>query len=85
VSEMSAETARFWADHIAGGPGNVVVALAQPLPGVEHGERIGIFSTIENASAWADTLSEDEFSGVVFVPYVIDVPEYGNVPEGERQ
>jgi hypothetical protein len=74
----------FYAAHAAGGPGNVVLALAQPII-ADHGERIGVFSTIAKARAWADTLSEDEFAGVVFSPYVIDVPEYGNVPKGERQ
>lgn len=76
------EVDEFYALHAAGGSGNVVAVHAQRKDG---GERLGIFSTVERARAWSDSLSDDEYVGSVFVPYVIDVPEYGNVPKGERQ
>lgn len=72
----------FYAAHAAGGPGNVVVVHVVLKDG---GERLGIFSTIEKARAWSESLDDDAHHGVVFVPYVVDVPEYGNVPKGERQ
>jgi hypothetical protein len=82
VSEHAPESTRFWAEHAAGGPGNVVAAYARRNDG---GETLGIFSTIALAEAWAESLDEEEYAGVVFAPYVIDVPEYGNVPKEERQ
>lgn len=76
------DIAPFYAAHAAGGPGNVVLARAQRKDG---GERVGVFSTLARATAWSDGLSDEEYHGTVFVPYVVDVPEYGNVPKGERQ
>lgn len=69
--------------HTSGGPQNVVLAIVT----CDGRERYGIFSTLDRAHEWADTFDcdDEESSGAVFVPYVIDVPEYGNVPKGQRQ
>lgn len=82
MSEPAGDIDAFYAEHAAGGPGNVVAVHAMRRDGRE---RLGVFSTFEKARAWSDSLSEREYSSVVFAPYVIDVPEYGNVPKGERQ
>lgn len=56
-----------------GGSGNVVVVLAY-----SHGiERTGIFSSIEKAQEWRDTLGDDWTC--IFAPYVVDEPDFGNV------
>ena len=73
---------QFFAEHAAGGPSHIVAAMAVKAAG---GEDFAVFSTIAKARAWADTLNDDDYRGVVFVPYVVDVPEYGNVPKGKRQ
>jgi hypothetical protein len=79
---MDQDVKQFYEDHAAGGAGNVVVAHVQ----FDEGERIGIFSSIENAQVWADTFEDNgACNGVVFVPYVVDVPEYGNVPARGQQ
>jgi hypothetical protein len=39
-------------------------------------ERPAIFSTQEKAQSWVDTLPEDV--AAIFVPLVVDVPEFGN-------
>ena len=48
-------------------------------------ERVDIFSTREKADAWADKFDADDGYACVFVPYVVDEPEFGNVPRRERQ
>ena len=48
-------------------------------------ERVDVFSTREKADAWADKFSGDDGYACVFVPYVVDEPEFGNVPRRERQ
>lgn len=82
MNEMDAETAQFWAKHAAGGPTHVVLAIAVYKEG---GFRNGIFSDIEKATAWSDALDDDEYGHVVLSPYVIDVPEFGNVPQSQGQ
>jgi hypothetical protein len=78
--QLSDDADSFFARHAAGGPSNIVLAFASRLNGGEHiGEHIGVFSTIDKARAWADTLNDDECEGVVFCPFVIDAPEYGNL------
>ena len=76
----SAET--FYAQHAAGGPTNVVVAYAIRK---DEGQDIGIFSTLQKAREWSDALSDDRYHGCVFAPYIIDVPEFGNVPKEAQQ
>lgn len=77
---MDAE--RSFDDHVAGGPTNIIVATAI----CNDGDFIGIFSTYAGAQKWADSWEDDEeCKGIVFAPYVIDVPEYGNVPKAEQQ
>ncbi len=39
------------------------------------GESYGLFSSIENAAAWA----EKQEACSVISPYIVDEPEYGNV------
>lgn len=75
------DTEKYFEKHEAGGPTHVVVAKAVG----RHGNDCeGIFSSIANAQAWADTLDDENFHGVVFVPYVIDVPEFGNIAKDTR-
>ena len=58
-----------------GGSGNVVVVFAYSE--FNYDELTGIFSSIEKAHAWRDTLG-DEWT-CIFAPYVVDEPDYGNV------
>lgn len=44
-----------------------------------------VFSTIEKARAWCDTLCEETYDHTVAAPFVVDVPEFGNVPKRDRQ
>jgi hypothetical protein len=74
------ETDKFFADHVAHGSTHVVVAHVMLEDGAE---RHGVFSSLEKAEAWADEIDED--GDVVFVPYIIDHPEYGNIPAEELQ
>ena len=78
---MSAEKDEFFARH-RGGTGNVVVAWV-----LKDGERdqISVFGSIEQANAWANRFNEDDGYVCVFVPFVVDEPDYGNVPKRERQ
>jgi hypothetical protein len=73
---------RFYADHVAGGPTHIVMAIAAHKNGHDH---LAVFSSLEKAEAWADSLEDDEYYGVTFAPGIIDVPEYGNVPKGAQQ
>ena len=77
------EVDEFYAEHEAGGPTHVVMAIG--VCKGSDGFRNGIFSTIAKARAWANTLSDDEYEHVVFAPYIVDVPEYGNVLKRHRQ
>jgi hypothetical protein len=45
----------------------------------------GIFSASDNASAWCASLCEETYTQTVTAPFVVDVPEFGNVPKHERQ
>jgi hypothetical protein len=40
-------------------------------------ERIQVFSTVETAQGWANSLSDDVHC-VIIDPMIVDVPEYGN-------
>lgn len=80
---MSDDTEAFFAKHAAGGPSHIVLAMA--MRANDGGFRCQAFSSLALALAWSASLSEQEFTGTVFAPHVIDVPEYGNVPKGERQ
>ena len=68
---------KFYAKH-RGGSGNVILAIA-----VSHFDTDdhmnGIFSNIENAESWSEKIGENW--SCVFVPMVVDVPEYGNSVE----
>lgn len=72
----------FYEQHAAGGPDCVVVAHVY----FDDGERIGIFRSLDRAHAWADNFEHDETCrGAVFAPYVIDIPDFGNVPREMQQ
>jgi hypothetical protein len=68
---MSGEQ-EFYAKH-RGGSGPVVVVTAVDIWG---NERQGIFSSLERAKAWRETLGSD-FT-CIYAPYVVDAPEWGN-------
>lgn len=73
---------QFFARHVAGGPTHVVAAFAErAIDGCDF----AVFSSLALAQAWADGLDDADYDGVVFVPYVIDVPEFGNVPREMQQ
>lgn len=83
---IDAETRTFFDDHAAGGPSNVVIVHFY----ADGNERVGVFSTLEAAYRWVDKVRDDERleddeSCAVFVPYIIDVPEYGNIPKNKQQ
>lgn len=79
---MSDDVDQFYADHVARGP-NHVVLVTVILPDGTIG-RVEVFSTLAKAQEWSDTLPDDTYSHCVHSPHIIDVPEYGNVPKGER-
>lgn len=79
---MSDDIDTFYAKHAAGGPSHVVACIAMRK---DDNSEFSVFSTIANARAWADSLSDDDYHGCVFVPYVVDCPEFGNVPKEARQ
>lgn len=54
---------------------DVLAEVALVIVCGEDGDDYGIFSTLELASAWADT---QESACVVVYPYVVDQPEYGS-------
>ncbi|MGE0629771.1 MAG: hypothetical protein AB7O43_18355 [Hyphomicrobiaceae bacterium] len=56
-----------------GGSGNVIVVYATEDM---MGEKIGIFGSIETAQEWAYELGEKWHC--IFVPYVVDHPDFGN-------
>jgi hypothetical protein len=85
VEAMDAEVAQYYAEHFASGDNHVLLVEV----GLPNGDRHhGIFRCTEKANAWAETFDygdEDEESYALFSPYVIDVPEFGNIPKSERQ
>lgn len=79
---MSDSVDAFYQHHAAGGATHIVVAHAMRKDGAQD---IGIFSTLALARAWSDGLDDERYHGCVFAPYVIDVPEFGNVPKEAQQ
>lgn len=71
---MADSTDDFYKLH-RGGNGRVVVAFLYT-----DGELVGtgIFSCIESAEAWVSV--QEDCDGAVFSPYVVDCPEFGNIP-----
>lgn len=68
----------FYEQHCAM-PGGVVIAFCYDGDG--EAAETGVFSTLEKASEW---VSAHQIEGsVIFSPYVIDQPEFGNVPAKE--
>jgi len=72
---MNDEMAKEFFERHRGGSGNVILAIA--VCDDDRVEDNAIFSTIEKAHDWHDNLNEDW--SCVFVPMMVDVPEYGNV------
>lgn len=64
--------------HLAASPANVLlVMVTQPAP--SFATTYGIFRVFSRAEEWANNEGDDEASAV-FVPFVVDEPEFGNVP-----
>lgn len=77
------EAKNFYAEHEAGGPDNVVVAT---LMFDDGSERTGIFHSVEKAQQWVTEFDDEPTCiGSVFAPYVVDVPEFGNVTRENQQ
>lgn len=76
---MDDEVTAFYARHCAS-PGGVI--LARIVDDTDTDTAMGIFSTLEAAREWSDTW--DDGCIAFFIPHVIDVPDYGNVPMDEQ-
>lgn len=63
----------YYTEHLST-PGSVLVVSVMGEPG-----GMGVFSDLEMARAWAD----EQESPTLTVPYVINVPEFGNIPYAE--
>lgn len=61
----------FYEQH-RGGSGNIIM-VSVFLDGMD---RVAMFSSIERAEEWANTLGDDV--SVVFSPHVVDEPDFGN-------
>lgn len=70
----------YFAQHVANGADHVVFATAIREDGSEAHK---VFSTLAKAKAWADRECGEDGSAI-FVPYIIDVPEFGNVPASKQ-
>jgi hypothetical protein len=80
---MDQDTQSFFHSHVDGGSSCVVAAYVFNISG---GHVLGLFSTLEKAHTWVDTFEDDHsVTACVFSPYVIDVPEFGNVSVQQRQ
>lgn len=68
------EVEEFFTKHCAH-PGGVVMAIA-----VQGGapDEFALFSSLAKARVWAQRFNETENAGVVFTPYIVDEPDYGN-------
>lgn len=83
TDDFDADSKRFYAEHEAGGPDNVVVVT---LMFDDGSERTGIFHSVEKARRWSAEFDDDPTCiGSVLAPYVIDVPEFGNVTKETQQ
>lgn len=65
----------FYNQH-RGGSGNIIMVTVVPPSGKLTRARVAMFSCIERAEKWAATFSEQH--QVIFAPYVVDEPDYGN-------
>lgn len=67
----------FWRHH-RGGSGAIVLGTAYgpPTDVVKRQEQTGVFSSIELAQAWSDHLGDEWLC--IFVPYIVDDPDWGN-------
>jgi|HigsolmetaAR201D_1030396.scaffolds.fasta_scaffold14837_4 hypothetical protein len=70
---MSEAVHPFWQKH-RGGSGAVVVVFA--INEETNEEQVEVFSCIENAEAWGETLGPEW--NCVFSPKVVDHPDFGH-------
>lgn len=68
------EVQRHFAAHAAHGPKHVVFAIV--MGEGDEVEETAIFSTLALAREWVN--SKPEECSAIFVPKIIDMPEYGN-------
>lgn len=68
----------FWKRHCST-PGGVICVFV--YRGGDNPEAIAIFSDMEKVDAWLRRFADDSGTAVV-VPYVIDEPDFGDVPAG---
>lgn len=85
------ETLKFYADHVAQSPKNVIM-VTLIFMGDMNNERHAIFSDYAKAQAWIDSVerqlgsfAKEAVRGTVTVPYIIDEPDYGNIPANKQQ
>lgn len=73
------EVAEFYARHCAFKGAVVLVTVFSDGGEKEH---VGVFSNIDSAKAWSDRVHDKEadVEAALFSPYIIDVPDYGNIP-----
>lgn len=79
IEDLDDEILDFYEKHCAE-PGGVVLAHFYHDDGSCES---GVFSTLVLANRWAEAISEKSEGSVIFAPHVIDVPEYGNIPDKE--
>ena len=73
------ECEQFYQRH-RGGSGAVVVVIA--IRDRDGQERTGIFSSIETADEWCRSLGDAVTC--LFVPYIVDDPDWGNEADTKR-
>lgn len=80
---MNRRIKKFWAEHKKGGSSHVVmVHVCAPDGGILHS---AVFSDVHVAERWAEQLPDDgDIGACLFIPVIVDVPEYGNVPAKQR-
>lgn len=76
IDGIDPETRAFYDRHCST-PGGVVLAHIYDSDGDEM--ETGVFSSLAKAHEWVGT--RVDATAAVFSPYVIDAPEYGNVPD----
>jgi DNA replication protein DnaC len=71
------EVTAFFAKHCAT-PGAVIIVQIIGERGEQ--ERMGVFSSLAQAQEWADTFDADDATAALFAPYIINEPDFGNIP-----
>lgn len=75
------EVDTFFASHCAHHAGVVIVQMIDRETGEEI--RSAVFSSLPKAKHWVQG-RDMEHEAAVFAPYVIDEPDYGNVPTDQQ-